>query len=183
MSQKRIASAVTFVLAAVALCGMANMATPSVAAELSQLEMRVAANEGAQGAIKSPTLPPEKPLQEEINKLKQTVETLHSELNKTRDELGTLTKEVKTLDSRMKKLEGLESKTAAAESKIAARTDFHCKGNVSVNGKGVKQNCSPYICRPLDGLCGQHGELTCSSVSDCANPFVCNAGGQCIRYP
>jgi hypothetical protein len=106
--------------------------------------------------------------------------SVQSQLDALERTVATLTTETNSLESRVKKLEG-------EDLAINARTDYRCDGKnqygqfaSSVNGSGVKQSCSPYLCQPISGRCAPQN---CDSVKECLAPYVCNASGQCITPP
>jgi hypothetical protein len=86
-----------------------------------------------------------------------------------------------TLPTEREQIEDLRKKVDALQHRVDAieqsRLTFSCKSEaVSVNNRGIEENCSPYICRPIDGRCSPH---SCANVHQCAPGFVCDTDNRC----
>jgi hypothetical protein len=57
--------------------------------------------------------------------------------------------------------------------------DDQTSRSASATGDAGVTDCAPYICNQSPGTCVS----SCSSVSDCISPAVCNASGQCVAPP
>jgi hypothetical protein len=82
-------------------------------------------------------------------------------------------------------IENMKPRMARAEAYVRslqqalAQTHFSCMTvSMSVNGAGVKQDCSPYRCQPSTGRCPKLP--MCRSVDDCIPSWVCTPNSQCI---
>lgn len=85
-----------------------------------------------------------------------------------------------TLPTEREQIEDLRQRLDArldAIEKLLAKNTFSCKTpTVSVNNSGIEENCSPYLCRPIDGRCAIH---SCANVNHCAPDFVCGVDDRC----
>lgn len=65
-----------------------------------------------------------------------------------------------------------------AATKTCIATGASCDGAHTVTSpNGTRTDCSPYTCE------GNGCKASCGSVSDCADPFVCDPSGHCVARP